>query len=52
MPKVAVIAKLTAAEGKRDELPASLADVGMSNVAGEPGTEVYSLTADTEEPRT
>jgi quinol monooxygenase YgiN len=46
VPKVAVIAKLTAAEGKRDELAAAIADVGMRNVAGEPGTLVYAAHKD------
>jgi quinol monooxygenase YgiN len=50
MPKVAVIAKLTAAEGKRDDLQAALADMGMRNVAGEPGTLIYSLNTDTRDP--
>jgi quinol monooxygenase YgiN len=46
VPKVALIAKLTAAEGKRDELAAVIADMGMSNVAGEPGTLVYAAHKD------
>lgn len=50
MSKVAVIAKLTAADGKRDELQAALADVGMANVAAEPGTLLYALNADTKDP--
>lgn len=46
MSKVAVIAKLTAAEGKRDELAAVIADMGMNNVSGEPGTIVYAAHKD------
>jgi len=50
MTKVAVIAKLTAAEGKRNELQAALSDISMRNVASEPGTLVYVLNADTKDP--
>ncbi len=42
MSKIAVLAKLTAAEGKRDELVAVLsAQVGLVN--DETGTEIYAL---------
>jgi quinol monooxygenase YgiN len=46
MAKTALLAKLTAKEGMRDELLAVIADIGMSNVAGEPGTEVYAAHKD------
>lgn len=46
MAKTALLAKLTAKEGRRDELLAVIADIGMSNVAGEPGTEVYAAHKD------
>jgi quinol monooxygenase YgiN len=44
--KVAIIAKLTAAEGKRDELESLISDIGMKNVAEEDGTEIYALHRD------
>lgn len=44
--KVGIIAKLTAQEGKRDELLAVIAEQGMANVAGEAGTEMYIAHAD------
>lgn len=50
MAKTALLAKLTAVEGKRDELLAVIADIGMSNVAGEPGTEVYAAHKDQNDP--
>ena len=50
MTKVAVIAKLTAVEGKGDELAAILSETGMSNVSGEAGTEVYALHRDKKNP--
>ena len=46
MSKTALLAKLTAQPGKRDELLAVIADIGMSNVEGEPGTEVYAAHKD------
>ncbi|WP_419922866.1 putative quinol monooxygenase [Candidatus Poriferisodalis sp.] len=46
MAKTALLAKLTAKEGKRDELLAVIGDIGMSNAAGEPGTEVYAAHKD------
>ena len=45
MSKVAVIAKLTAAPGKRDEVVAALSGVADA-VNDEPGTEVYALHFD------
>jgi quinol monooxygenase YgiN len=48
MGKIAVLAKLTAAPGKRDELVAVLsAQVGM--VADEVGTEIYALHTATDD---
>jgi quinol monooxygenase YgiN len=46
MAKTALLAKLTAAEGKRDELIAVIADLGIRNVSGEPGTEIYAAHKD------
>ncbi|WP_420626936.1 putative quinol monooxygenase [Candidatus Poriferisodalis sp.] len=46
MAKTALLAKLTAQPGKRDDLLAVIADIGMSNAAGEPGTEVYAAHKD------
>jgi quinol monooxygenase YgiN len=43
--KVAMVAKMTAVEGKRDELVATL-DRLLEAVAGEEGTEVYALHLD------
>jgi quinol monooxygenase YgiN len=45
MNKVALIAKLTAAEGKRDELVEAL-KAAIDAVAGEEKTEVYALHLD------
>ena len=44
--KPALLAKLTAKEGQRDALLAVIADLGMRNVSGEPGTEVYAAHKD------
>ncbi len=41
MAKTALLAKLTAQDGKRDALLEVISTKGMANVAGEPGTEVY-----------
>lgn len=41
MAKTALLAKLTAQDGKRDALLEVIATKGMANVAGEDGTEVY-----------
>jgi quinol monooxygenase YgiN len=45
MPKVAVIAKLTAQDGKRDDL-AQAFEQGIENAQGEEGTLFYILNAD------
>lgn len=45
MAKTAVIAKITAADGKRDELAAGLQKM-LPVVEGEDGTEIYALHAD------
>jgi quinol monooxygenase YgiN len=45
MSKVAMVAKMTAVEGKRDELVEVL-DRLLEAVAGEEGTEVYALHLD------
>jgi quinol monooxygenase YgiN len=45
MPKPAMIVKLTAADGKRDELVAVLEKI-FPQVEQEPGTEAYVLHAD------
>ena len=50
MAKTALLAKLTAVEGKRDELLTVIADIGMSNAADEPGTEVYAAHKDQNDP--
>ncbi len=46
MSKVAVIAKLTAAPGKRDELAEVLRSVAIPGVADEEGTEIYAAVTD------
>ena len=48
MSKVALIAKLTAAEGKRDELVEAL-QAAIAAVEGEEKTEVYALHIDAAE---
>jgi quinol monooxygenase YgiN len=45
MTQIAVLAKLTAAEGKRDDLQAAMAEL-LANAEGESGTLVYQLFAD------
>ena len=45
MTKVAVVAKMTAASGKRDELVEALGSLHEA-VAGEEGTEVYAVHLD------
>ncbi|MFI5041961.1 MAG: putative quinol monooxygenase [Acidimicrobiales bacterium] len=45
MAKVAIIAKITALPGKRDEVVATLSEM-VDVVKGEPGTEVYALNID------
>jgi quinol monooxygenase YgiN len=49
MSKISLIAKLTAAEGKADELDAALRSV-VEAADEEDGLEVYSVHADTEDP--
>ena len=46
MSKPVLLAKLTAVDGKRDELLAMIGDMGMKNVSGEPGTEIYAAHKD------
>ncbi len=46
MAKPALLAKLTAKEGQRDDLLAVIADLGIRNVSGEPGTEIYAAHKD------
>jgi quinol monooxygenase YgiN len=48
-PKVAVIAKVPAAPGKRDELVAAL-QVALDTARGEAGTTYYILHADAKDP--
>jgi quinol monooxygenase YgiN len=45
MPKVAVVAKLTAAPGKRDDVVAVLRDV-VAATDNEPGTIVYAMNVE------
>ena len=49
MAKVAVLAKLTAADGKRDELIAAVGSM-CEAVAGEEKTEIYALHKDAGDP--
>lgn len=49
MSKIALIAKLTAAEGKADELKASLASL-IDAAAEEAGLEVYAAHSDSKDP--
>ena len=49
MPKVAMIAKLTAAEGKRDEV-AAVFESYFPALADEDGTEIYALHEDVADP--
>ena len=50
MSKPAVIAKLTAQDGKRDELVAAFGRMIDHVTANEPGTEVYVLHTDNADP--
>ena len=50
MPKPAIIAKITAQDGKRDELAAVFGRVLDSVRADEPGTEVYVMHDDAKDP--
>lgn len=47
MSKVAVIAKLTAVDGKRAEVVAALGEHAVAAVADEPGCEIYAPHVDT-----
>jgi quinol monooxygenase YgiN len=49
MPKIALIAKLTAAEGKADELRATLASL-IDAATEEAGLEVYAAHSDGSDP--
>jgi len=50
MAQVAVVAKLTAADGRRDELKAVVADLVAAVADGEPGTLVYAAAQDNDDP--
>jgi quinol monooxygenase YgiN len=50
-PQVALIAKIPAAPGKRDELAAAM-KTGLDTAAGEAGTLYYILHADAKDPDT
>jgi quinol monooxygenase YgiN len=50
MTQVAVIAKLTAVEGKSEDLKAAIADLVNQVQDAEPGTLVYSAAQDTADP--
>jgi quinol monooxygenase YgiN len=49
MAQVAVVAKLTAAEGKAEDLKAVIADLVTAVRDGEPGTLVYAAAQDAED---
>jgi len=50
MAGTAVVAKLTAADGKADELKAVVADLVAAVDTGEPGTLVYAAAQDLDDP--
>src|SRR5437660_8261186 len=50
MAQVAAVAKLTAAEGKADELKAVISDLVDSVRSGEPGTLIYAAAQDSGNP--
>ena len=50
MAQVAAVAKLTAAEGKGDELKAVISELVESVRAGEPGTLIYAAAQDNGNP--
>ena len=50
MTQIAVVAKLTAAEGKGEDLMAAIADLVDQVRDGEPGTLVYAAAQDTSDP--
>ncbi len=49
MSKVALVAKMTAAEGKRDQLVEAFSRL-FDSVEGEQGTEIYALHVDANDP--
>jgi quinol monooxygenase YgiN len=50
MPKISIIAKLTAKEGQRDDLVAAFGRMLDYVGTSEPGTEVYMLHTDDKDP--
>jgi len=50
MTQVAAIAKLTAVEGKAEDLTAAIEDLVTRVRDGEPGTLVYAAAQDTDDP--
>jgi quinol monooxygenase YgiN len=50
MTQVAVVAKLTAVDGKSEQLTAAIADLVTQVRAAEPGTLVYAAAQDTTDP--
>ena len=50
MTQVSVIAKLTAVEGKSEDLTAAIADLVTEVRDGEPGTLVYTAAQDSADP--
>ena len=50
MDRTAAVAKLSAAEGKADELKAVIADLVAGVRDGEPGTLVYAAAQDADDP--
>lgn len=50
MAQMAAVAKLTAAEGKGEELKSVIADLVKAVGANEPGTLVYAAAQDSENP--
>jgi quinol monooxygenase YgiN len=50
MAQVAIVAKLTAAEGKADELRAVIADLVAAVDSTEPDTVIYAAAQDNDEP--
>src|SRR3954467_1789611 len=51
MAQVAAVAKLTAAEGKGEELKAVINDLVEAVRAGEPGTLIYAAAQDSSDPQ-
>jgi quinol monooxygenase YgiN len=50
MTRVAIVAKLTAATGRRDELKSVVADLVAGVADTEPGTLVYAAAQDNDDP--